>query len=133
MATTQVARYGIGKSFKGNFQDALGKVKEAFKQEGFGVITEIDLKETLFEKIGEKIEPYHVFGMCNPNLASHALSIEHEIGMLLPCNVIVHECKGEVHVSAQDPELMMDLVGKKELRPIAEEAKKRILRALDSI
>ena len=115
------------------FDRAIGLVKEAFKAEGFGTLTEIDVSKTLREKLGEQLEPYTILGMCNPHLASRAIKIEHEIGLMLPCNVLVHECEGHVHVSAQDPRQMMAIVANEALEPIAEEANARIERAIQSL
>jgi uncharacterized protein (DUF302 family) len=104
-----------------------------FKEHGFGALSEIDVQAALHEKIGEEIEPYTILGMCNPHLASRALKAEHEIGLLLPCNVLVHECGGAVYVAAQDPMLMMDMARNENLRAIAEEAKRLIKQALEEI
>ena len=133
MVSAQVPRYSFSKRVAGKYEDVLERVKQAFKAEGFGVITEIDLQRTFAEKIGEKIEPYTILGMCNPNLASRAIAIDHEIGLLLPCNVIVHDGFGEVSVSAQDPEMLMKIVGRHELEEIATEAKNRMLRAIQML
>ncbi len=115
------------------FDQVIAGVKEAFKVEGFGTLTEIDVRATLQEKIGEKIEPYTILGMCNPHLASRAIKAEHEIGLFLPCNVLVHECGGRVHVRAQDPAQMMQLAQNDALKPIADEAKTLIERAMIKI
>ena len=120
----------MGRSLDVPFADAIDRVKAAFKAEGFGVITEVDFRKTLHDKIGEEIEPYVILGMCNPNLASQALKAEHEIGLLLPCNVIVHECRGKVHVAALDPEAMLALARSSALDPVADEAKPRIEKAM---
>lgn len=112
---------------------AIVLVKEAFRKEGFGTLTEIDVRKTLNEKLGEQLEPYTILGMCNPHLASRAIKLEHEIGLMLPCNVLVHECGGLVHVVAQDPMQMMAIVGNETLTPIAEEAKAHVERAIQAI
>lgn len=130
MATARATQYSISKSIPGSFADAIVRVKGAFQAEGFGVMSEINMQRALDEKIGRKIEPYTILGMCNPHLASRALDAEHEIGLLLPCNVLVHECKGGVHVSVQDPILLMDLVGNDALRPIAQDAREKIERSM---
>ena len=115
------------------FEKAIALVKAAFKTEGFGTLTEVDVTKTLNDKIGEQIEPYTILGMCNPHLAARAIKIEHEIGLLLPCNVLVHECDGQVHVRAQDPMDLMQMIGNAELNPIAEEATARIQRAIRAL
>ena len=128
MATA--TRIGTGKTVSGSFEDALARVKGAFQAEGFGVITEMNLQKTLDEKIGKRIEPYVIYGMCNPYLASRALEAEPEIGLVLPCNVVVHEHNGQVHVSASDPEALMEMVDNPTLTPIAQEARHKIERAM---
>ena len=124
---------GLEVSMAPPFDKAIALVKEAFKTEGFGTLTEIDVSKTLYEKIGERLEPYTILGMCNPHLASRAIKLEHEIGLFLPCNVLVHECGGRIHVTAQDPTLMMRMVGNEALNPIAEEAMDHIGRAIESL
>ena len=109
---------------------AIEKIKKAFLDEGFGTVTEMNLQKTLKEKIGKDIEPYRVLGMCNPNLAYRAISAEHEIGLLLPCTVLVHECGGAAHVTVQDPELMMEMIPNRDLLPIAGEALEGIQKAI---
>jgi len=133
MMSVQAVRYGIGKTVMGNFDEVVERVKTIFRNEGFGVITEIDLQKTLAEKTGEKIEPYVILGMCNPNMASKALAVEHEVGLLLPCNVIVHDGFGEVTVMAQDPEVLMKGLNRPQLTELALEAKERILRAIQML
>lgn len=130
MGSAERVKFGFGRSLEGSFDDALVRVKAAFKAEGFGLITEVDFQKTLREKIGEEIEPYRILGMCNPDLASQALKAEHQVGLLLPCNVIVHECGGRVHVAAQDPEALMAIADSPALEPIADEAKRRIEKAM---
>ena len=125
--------YGMSIIATGSFEQTIERVKTIFKEHGFGALSEIDVRAALREKIGEEIEPYTILGMCNPLLASRALKAEHEIGMLLPCNVLVHECGGAVHVAAQDPMLMMEMARNENLQPIAEEAKRLIEKALEEI
>ncbi|MBK5228783.1 MAG: DUF302 domain-containing protein [Actinobacteria bacterium] len=112
------------------YQEALPKVKDAFKEQGFGTLTEIDVRATLKEKIGRDIEPYMILGTCNPDLASKALDVEREIGLLLPCNVVVTERHGKTLVQAFDPQVMVAILERDELKPIADEAAERIRRAL---
>lgn len=133
MTTYTRSAYGMNTIASGSFDEVLEQVKAVFKEQGFGALSEIDVQAALREKLGEEIEPYTILGMCNPQLASRALKAEHEIGVLLPCNVLVHECDGLVHVAAQDPMLMMDMARNENLRPIAEEAKRRIELALEEI
>ena len=125
--------YGISSSVDMPFEPAIDRVKAAFKEQGFGTLTEIDVQRTLKEKLGEEMEPYVILGMCSPQLAHRAIQAEHEIGLLLPCNVIVHQCGGTVHVSAQDPAQIMEFVGNEALRPIGNEARARIEAAICSL
>jgi uncharacterized protein (DUF302 family) len=115
------------------YDEAVPRVKEAFKEQGFGTLTEIDVRATLKEKIDRDIEPYVILGTCNPELASKALDIEREIGLLLPCNVVVTERDGKTLVQALDPQIMVSVPGNDELKPIAAEAGERITKALESL
>lgn len=105
-----------------SIEAAIPIVKEALRAQGFGTLTEIDVKSTLYEKIGEDFEPYVILGACNPRLAFRALSAEREIGALLPCNVVVRQSEGGVTVDALDPAIMAKVTENPELGPIAEEA-----------
>jgi Uncharacterized conserved protein len=116
-----------------SYEEAVPKVKAAFKDQGFGTLTEIDVKATLKEKIGRDIEPYVILGTCNPELASRALDVEREIGLLLPCNVVVTERDGKTLVQALDPQVMVSVPQRDELQPIADEAAARIEKALASL
>src|SRR5688500_6662504 len=98
------------------YEEALPKVKEAFKEQGFGTLTEIDVKATLKEKIDKDIEPYTILGTCNPNLAIQAIAIEPDIGLLLPCNVVVTERAGKTLVMALDPQVMVTVPDREELK-----------------
>lgn len=133
MSKLMIGTYGMSTTSSVPFDETIARVKSVFKEHGFGALSEIDVQGALREKIGEEIEPYTILGMCNPQLASRALKAEHEIGMLLPCNVLVHECGGKVYVGAQDPMLMLEMARNEALRPIAEEAKQRIEQALEEI
>lgn len=115
------------------FDQAVDRVKSVFKDHGFGTLTEIDVQATLREKIGEEIEPYKILGVCNPKLASRAIAAEHEIGLFLPCTIIVHECGGKVNVSAQDPLMMMAVADNDALTPIGQEAHDRIVEAMAQV
>lgn len=113
-----------------SYDEAVPKVKEAFKAHGFGTLTEIDVRATLKEKLGEDMEPYVILGACNPQLAHRALDIEREIGLLLPCNVVVRSDGNRSMVQALDPSVIADVPGNAALQPIAEEAGRRIDAAL---
>lgn len=129
----ETTNYGFTKTVALPFVEAVAKVKEALALEGFGQLTEVDVQAKMKEKVEADMEPYLILGMCNPKLAYQSLLIETEIGLLLPCNVIVYEKEGVVHVAAQKPSLMSQVVQKKELEAVADEAEKRILSALDSL
>jgi uncharacterized protein (DUF302 family) len=125
--------YGQTIEVQMSFDDAVEKVKEAFKEQGFGTLTEIDVQATLKEKIDRDIEPYTILGTCNPELASQALDIEREIGLLLPCNVVVTQRDGKTLVQALNPEVMVSVPNNDALKPIADEAAERMNKALSSL
>ena len=113
--------------------EAVPAVKEAFKAQGFGTLTEIDVQATLKEKIGAEVDPYVILGACNPRLAHRALELEPDIGLLLPCNVVIRPHGGRTMVSALDPGLLFDLAEHPDLKPLAEEATQLIDAALASL
>jgi uncharacterized protein (DUF302 family) len=115
------------------FDAAVDRVKEAFKAQGFGTLTEIDVRATLQEKIGEEVEDYRILGVCNPHLAHRALGIDRSIGLLLPCTVVVRAGEDGTLVQALDPQVMVSVPGEESLRPIADEAGQRIDAALDEL
>ena len=106
--------------------DAIERVREELKAEGFGVLCEIDVQATLEEKLGVDREPYVILGACNPPLAHQALELEPDLGTLLPCNVVVYEHGGVTHVSAIDAERMLSIVDRDELVPVAAEVRRRL-------
>ena len=108
------------------FDRAVERVRAELKAEGFGVLCEIDVQATLREKLGVEGEPYLILGACNPPLAHQALQVEPELGVLLPCNVIVYERDGETWISAVDPERMLSIVGNDQLAPVAAGVKERL-------
>jgi uncharacterized protein (DUF302 family) len=108
------------------FDQAVERVREELKTEGFGVLCEIDVQATLKEKLGVDGEPYTILGACNPPLAHQALQAEPDLGVLLPCNVIVYQRDGDTHVSAIDAERMLSIVGNEQLAPIAADVKRRL-------
>jgi uncharacterized protein (DUF302 family) len=115
------------------YEQAVPKVKEAFQAQGFGTLTEIDVRATLQDKLGQDMEPYVILGTCNPQLAHRALAVEREIGLLLPCNVVVRAADGKTLVQALDPQVMVNVPERSELQPIADDAARRIQAALDSL
>jgi len=125
--------YGFGTTLDLPFDRAVERVKEALKVEGFGVLTEIDVQRALREKLGQEMERYLILGACNPQLAHQALDREREIGLLLPCNVVVREVEGGSWVGIADPQAMLSVSGNPALDALAAEAKARLQRALDSL
>jgi uncharacterized protein (DUF302 family) len=127
------AAYGIGKLVERPFDEAVASVRDALKGQGFGVLCEIDVQATLKDKLGVEGDNYIILGACNPPLAHRALTAEREIGLLLPCNVIVYETDGGTRVSAIDPELMLDFVGNPELSDVAVEVGKRLRSVIENV
>jgi len=114
--------YYISTTFDGTFEEALSKTAEELKKEGFGILTEIDVKETLKKKLDVDFKKYRILGACNPGFAHKALLTEDKIGTMLPCNVIVEEHEnGNVEISAVDPLASMEAVKNDELNRIAKE------------
>jgi uncharacterized protein (DUF302 family) len=113
--------------------EAVPRVKDALKAQGFGTLTEIDVQATLKEKIGAEVEPYVILGACNPRLAHRALELEPDVGLLLPCNVIVRTHGDRTVVSALDPEIIAEMADHPELRTIAEEARALLDAALETL
>jgi len=112
------------------FTDVLDAVKAAFAAEGFGTLTEIDMQATLKAKVNKDMGRYVIVGTCNPGLASRALDAVPQIGVLLPCNVVVREANGNVMVEAMDPGLMANVSGNNDLAPLAADARERVSNAL---
>jgi uncharacterized protein (DUF302 family) len=113
------------------YADTVARVREELRAEGFGVLCEIDVQATLREKLGVEGEPYVILGACNPPLAHRALEAEPELGVLLPCNVVVYERDGLVRVSAVDAERMLSIVGNEELEAVAGEVRDRLARVVE--
>ena len=116
-----------------SFDDAVAKVTDALKAEGFGVLTRIDVKETLKKKIDVDFQRYEILGACNPKLAHRALSSDSSIGLLLPCNVTVEQVDGGVRVSIVDPKAMFQVVKGDALKDVAEEAESRLRRVASAL
>ena len=115
------------------YETAVERTIAALKEQGFGVLTEIDVQATLKKKIDIDFRRYMILGVCNPSLAHRALTAELEIGLLLPCNVIVYEEDGGSVVSIQDPISMLGMVQNANLDPIAQEAHSRLMQAVQSL
>ena len=129
-------RYGYQKTLTAaTFDEALTKVEEELKKEGFGILTEIDVKSTFKEKLDVDFRRYKILGACNPNLAYQALGADLDMGLLLPCNVIVYEADGGSVVSIVDPMQMLSVAERPELAQVAGEARgklERVAAALES-
>ena len=126
--------YHFSKFVDYSFGKTLERVAEELKEEGFGILTEIDVKETLKKKINVDIKPYKILGACNPHFAYKALSAENKIGTMLPCNVVVqmHD-DGKVEVSAVDPVASMQAVENDNLREVAAEVREKLKRVINNI
>jgi uncharacterized protein (DUF302 family) len=122
--------YGTSVTLDATFADAVSRVRAALREQGFGVLTEIDVTATLRAKLGEQIEDYIILGACNPPSAYAALGIDRSIGLLLPCNVVVRAAGARTVVEALDPQVMVTLTGRPELKPVADEVGRRLARAL---
>lgn len=128
-------KYGFVKKIEDtNFEDVVDQVTVALKSEGFGVLTEIDVKGTLKKKLDIDFRKYMILGACNPPLAHKALEAESNIGLLLPCNVVVQELtEGGIEVSIADPNVMLNVVGNTDVTPIAQEAARRLRSVFEAI
>ena len=126
-------QYGFSKTIDLSFENTIEKVIEELKKEGFGVLTTIDVKETLKKKIDVDFKKYTILGACNPPLAHKALQAEEEIGLLLPCNVIVYEKDNKTAVSVFNPGLMSQVVDNKNIKPVADEVQEKLKRVLNNI
>lgn len=131
-----MARYSIQTTVKGDYDEVKEKVVGALKEQGFGVLTEIDAQKTLKEKIGADMERYEILGACNPQLAHQALDADRNIGLLLPCNVVLRETAGGTEVSILDPEVMFEVTDsetKAKLGDLPRLAKERLQAALEHL
>jgi uncharacterized protein (DUF302 family) len=125
--------YTLSATTQQPFAETVERVRDELKQEGFGVLCEIDVQATLKEKLGVEGEPYLILGACNPPLAHRALEAEPDLGALLPCNVIVYRRAGETHISAVDAEQMLSIVGNNELAPIAADVRRRLAAVVERV
>ena len=127
--------YGFRKTVSLPVEEADARVREELQKEGFGVLTEIDVKATLKKKLDVDFKPYKILGACNPPLAHQALLAEEDIGLLLPCNVLVYEgeTRGTSVVSVINPQVQLGVTGRDDITPLAEEVGKRMKRVLEAL
>jgi uncharacterized protein (DUF302 family) len=125
--------YGKAVTTPLSYDDAIERVKALLKDEGFGVLCDIDVSKTLHEKIGAEFRPYRILGACNPSFAHRALQAEPQLGLLLPCNVVVQSVDGATVVSAIDAGALLSVVGRPELGEVADEVNRHLGRVLDRI
>ncbi len=126
-------KYYYSKTLDGNFDAIIERVTEALSEEGFGVLTEIDVKDTFKKKLDKDFKNYRILGACNPEFAYQALQKEDKIGTMLPCNVIVEETNGAVEVSAVNPIASMQAVDNEALGEIAQQVRDRLRKVIDSL
>ena len=133
--TNDAPRYGLTRRVALTYEQAVERVRETLKAEGFGILTEIDVKQTMKQKLDKEFTKYVILGACNPPLAYRALSEEIDIGLLLPCNVNVYEdpATGETVVSAVDPQLLVEATQRPQLEPIAREVRAKLTAALEAL
>jgi uncharacterized protein (DUF302 family) len=130
--TSTETRYAIKRITSLSFDEADARIREKLQAEGFGVLTEIDVRATLKAKLGIDIAPYRILGACNPALALQALSAEPDVGLLLPCNVVVREDQeGRTVLEALDPVVQLEITANPQLRGLASQVRDRLNRALD--
>lgn len=131
----QTTRYGIGTTVPLDYDRAVDATRNALASEGFGILSEIDVAATMKKKLGVDFRPYVILGACNPPLAHRALTAERDLGLLLPCNVIVYAADEPGHsvVAAMDPVEALELTGNESIRPIAEEVKERLTSVLRQV
>mgnify|MGYP001813281452 CR=1 FL=1 len=126
--------YGFSTTFSGSFDDAIAKVTEELSKEGFGVLTEINVKAVMKKKLDVDKRPYTILGACNPVLANQAISAEPDFGLLLPCNVLVREEENdEVTVAFMDPAAVLTLVEKEGINELAGEVRDRLQRVMKAL
>lgn len=130
----QEVKYGFGKAVDMKYEEAIERVVAELQKEGFGVLTEIDVQATLKKKLNVDMPPYRILGACNPPLAHRALTAEPQIGLLLPCNVVVRlDAANRVQVEFMDPNAVLELVDKPEIKQLAGEVRERLERVMGAL
>ena len=127
---------GLATRMHTSFADAVARTRDALAEQGFGVLTEIDVKATLKAKLGEDMEDYLILGACNPPLAHRAINVDRQIGLLLPCNVVVRADLTDdksVIIEAMNPQMLVDVTGEPQLEQLAEEITDKLQAAIDSL
>lgn len=132
-SSIETLSYGMRRRVESPFVETVEATREALRSQGFGVLTEIDVQATLSEKLGVDMPAYIILGACNPPLAHRALSADPEVGLLLPCNVVVREADGVTVIDVMDPQAAMGIVQNEDVRAVAEEAKQKLRAALEGI
>ncbi|WP_054814072.1 DUF302 domain-containing protein [Nocardia arizonensis] len=132
---SETIELGLSTTLTGDFDDAVERTRQALAAQGFGVLTEIDMRATLAAKLGHEMEDYRILGACNPPLAHRAVEVNRQIGLLLPCNVVVRRSRDtdEIIVEAMNPRLMVQVTAEPALEPIAAEAAEKLQAAIDSL
>jgi len=130
----EIKGYAFTRVLSTSYEDTISKVRDVLKEEGFGVLTEIDVKETLKQKLGVDFRKYVILGACNPPYAHRTLQTDLDVGLLLPCNVIVYETDDQkAYVSAINPVSALQVIKNRELRKIAEEVSEKLKRVIDKV
>jgi uncharacterized protein (DUF302 family) len=135
MSVTSTTAYALRRELAVPYADAEARTRAALAAEGFGVITEIDVRATMRDKLDREFRPYVILGACNPPIAHQALQAELEAGLLLPCNVVVYagDRPGTSVVAALDPVAQLSLAGREDIRPLAEQVRERLVRVLEAV
>ncbi len=124
----------FSKNLTGSYEETISRVTEALKKEGFGILTTIDVRETLKKKLGVDFRNYKILGACNPPFAYEALQVQDKVGLLLPCNIIVQEHElGQIEVSAIDPLVAMQAANNPKLKAIAERVRSKLKRVIEAL
>ena len=133
MTEVSTTNYAVIRDLDEPFDSVVDRVRETLAGEGFGVLSEIDVQAAMREKIGEEVGEYLILGACNPQLAHRGLGVEPDLGVLLPCNVVIRANGDQTRVAAMEPLSAMQLAGNDDLQPIASEARERIERAVSAL